>query len=247
MTRAKRKNAPPLSFITIASVGCGCIALSFVAGTSLFNFPQGSSASAQDSSLHSIREVQHCPQYLHAETLYHKKQYSAAATKLTKLENSRPFSRSQIKYIQKKRELCIAHLMHIGRVTMPLPLPVPESMPDCGLRALVLALHYLGMPVDLDALEQESPGTGKGSGMKALASIAGRYGLNPQCVNIDINGLASLKTPAISVDDDNHYIAIYSLQNNSAVIHDPTMTGATTTSQKDLLKMTGGHFLELGK
>ena len=40
-----------------------------------------------------------------------------------------------------------------------------------------------------------------------------------------------------------HYIAVYSLQNGMAVVHDQNVANATTISQQELLRLPGRYFL----
>ena len=195
----------------------------------------------------AIREVQKCPQFVVAETLCNRNKYTDAANQLTKLATLRKFSHYQLAYIQQQRELCMAHLVQPDKVTPPPALPVPTHKPDCGPRALALLLHHLAIPVKLADIEQQTPLTSKGCSMEELAKDAKRYGLHPIGVQVARNGISQLKTPAIGWVDDNHYIAVYSLQNGMAVVHDPNVASANTISQQELLRLTGGYFLELGR
>ncbi len=245
--KAIQKIFTPPYFIAIKSLAICIVDLTIASCSPHKTFLQPNPSLTQPNSLLAIREVQKCPQFVAAEHLCNRNKYADAANQLTKLATLRKFSHYQLAYIQQQRELCMSHLVQPDKVTPPPALPVPTNKPDCGPRALALVLHHLGMPVKLADIEQHTPLTAKGCSMDELANDAKRYGLHTTGVQIARNGISKLKTPAIGWVDDNHYIAVYSLHNSMAVVHDPNVANANTISQQELLRLTGGYFLELGR
>ncbi len=85
--------------------------------------------------------------------------------------------------------------------------------------------------------------------MAGLANAAAKVGLNTEGMQVSREALARVETPAVAWVNQNHYIAVLSLdgdgQNATALVHDPNAPNEQNISQERLLRMCGGYLLRV--
>jgi hypothetical protein len=136
------------------------------------------------------------------------------------------------------------------RVTPGRKLPTLDAKTvhaDCGPRALELALRRLGRTATLDALRKQAETTARGTTLEGLAAAARSNGVKARGVQMDRTALAQVSTPALAWVDGDHFVALLSVSENEAVIHDPNHGKEETIGLDDLIRRSGGVLLLLSR
>lgn len=205
--------------------------------------------------------------YRQAEAACTGKRYAKAADLLARLAGDTRLSIADRAFCREQQAICLrdANLpvppiastpfVPASVVTVPIASaasPMRSLTPmqaDCGPRALRLVCERLGVQASLPALRQMAGTTAQGTSMAGLANAAAKVGLNTEGMQVSREALARVETPAVAWVNQNHYIAVLSLdgdgQNATALVHDPNAPNEQNISQERLLRMCGGYLLRV--
>jgi len=129
-----------------------------------------------------------------------------------------------------------------------LPSPVHPNViwqADCGPRALLFLCQNAGIRADLAALRRQAGTTPQGTTMQGLAEAAQQHGLKASGVQMDPQALSQLSQPALAWVDGDHYIAVLSVRDGQATVHDPNQDEDQVVPVNQLWSRCGGILLTL--
>lgn len=105
----------------------------------------------------------------------------------------------------------------------------------------------LGVTANERTLRKQAGATQAGTSMEGLAKAASIQGLRAEGVQVDLEALRALDSPAIAWVEGNHYIAVLSVSGNRTMIHDPNHAKEETIATDELLRRSGGILLKLSR
>ncbi|NUF39404.1 cysteine peptidase family C39 domain-containing protein, partial [Acinetobacter lactucae] len=94
---------------------------------------------------------------------------------------------------------------------------------ECGLACIAMILNYHGSKVELRELRYKFPVSLKGMTLGYLTKICNKVGLANRPLKIDVKNLKHLNGPSILHWNFNHYVVLYEIKNNKAIILDPAL------------------------
>ncbi len=193
-----------------------------------------------------VAHVRSLPLYKQAEQACRQKQFPYAANLLQRLAAMPGLTAQERAFCQEQRAICL-------KDAGDLPVSAPGSMApepadaDCGPRALFLVCQKLGVSTSVERLRQLAGTTDKGTSMAGLAKAAEAVGLKAEGMQVSREALAEIELPAIAWVNQNHYVALLSVQGEgeqaTATIHDPNATEEQTLDREQLLRMSSGYLL----
>ena len=192
------------------------------------------------------------PLYLEAKTLCTQNRFQSAADSLLRLSRTPNLSPDDRAYCLQQRDLCLSHLpgyKNSASFTQSTPArPAPNS--DCGPLALLSLSQKYGMKASLAELRAAGGTTSeKGTSMQGMTRAALKAGWKSEGVQANREALPDVPLPAIAWADGNHYLAVLEMkgrgESGTALIQDPSKSGAETISQEKLLQRCGGYLLLL--
>jgi len=147
----------------------------------------------------------------------------------------------------------------ICRQALHLPVPVavssvkqvsphgPAQGQDCGPRALLLVCRRLKVSTTLQALTAAAGTSASGTSLKGLINAAHAVGLKSDGIQADEAALGNLHKPAVAWVDGDHYVAVLSVSDAGAVIHDPNRASEETIPIDNLWGRSAGILIELSR
>lgn len=115
---------------------------------------------------------------------------------------------------------------------------------ECGLACIAMILNYHGSKVELRELRYKFPVSLKGMTLGYLTKICNKVGLANRPLKIDVKNLKHLNGPSILHWNFNHYVVLYEIKNNKAIILDPAV-GERSISLEELSKYFTGVAVEV--
>jgi ATP-binding cassette subfamily B protein RaxB len=131
-----------------------------------------------------------------------------------------------------------------------LPVLLQTEAAECGLACLAMILGYYGHLVDLSTLRRQFAFSQKGATLKTIMSTAQDLHLETRALRLDMDEIASLRTPCILHWSMNHFVVLKKTLRNhlgvlsGAIIHDPSR-GEVKVGINELSKCFTGVALEL--
>jgi ABC-type bacteriocin/lantibiotic exporter with double-glycine peptidase domain len=103
----------------------------------------------------------------------------------------------------------------------PYPSIAQEDETDCGAAALAMIGRFNGVPLSLARLCDLAHVRGEGASMLGLAQAARHAGFDWRAVLTDFDHLAGLPLPAVAHWKGYHYLVLYEVRGDRAVVGDP--------------------------
>jgi ATP-binding cassette subfamily B protein RaxB len=128
--------------------------------------------------------------------------------------------------------------------TSPMPLILQTEVAECGLACLAMVASHHGFRTDLPTLRARFSVSLSGTSFAILADYAERLKLSSRGVNLELDELRDLKTPAILHWGMNHFVVLRSVTAKGVLIHDPAQ-GVRHLSYAEVSAQFTGNALEL--
>ena len=204
----------------------------------------------------NVPHVQTTAAYRAVVERYKAKDYAGASRRIEGLLQAPSLSPADHTFLERQKALCTDNSGNTpkSRIAAAQPLP-PLVSParrtattvssDCGPRALLLVCQHLNTPATLVHLTQAAGTNGQGTTLAGLEKAAKTVGLQADGVQVDRDALKQLNKPAVAWLDGNHYVALLSVDGDTATIHDPNDASEKQVAVSDLLPRTGGILLTL--
>jgi ATP-binding cassette subfamily B protein RaxB len=125
-----------------------------------------------------------------------------------------------------------------------LPLILQTEVAECGLACLTMIAHYLGFRSDLPTMRARFSVSLNGTSLQTLMDCADRLKLSSRGVNLTLEELPELQTPAILHWGLNHFVVLRRADTKGVVIHDPAF-GVRRLSYAEVSREFTGYALEL--
>ena len=209
------------------------------------------------SSRVALLSVPTMPAYQQATQAYRRKDYRKALAMVTALLASSTLSKEDRAFLTNQQAIC-QNALHPGEnpaltassVAVATHPKTPADA-DCGPRALALACEKLGVTTSVENLRQAAGTTTQGTSMAGLVRAAHGLGLTAEGVQVSREALADVKTPAVAWVNQNHYVTLLAMQGAgeaaTATIRDPNDAANKTIPREQLLRLSGGYLLLLGR
>jgi ATP-binding cassette subfamily B protein RaxB len=126
-----------------------------------------------------------------------------------------------------------------------LPLILQTEVAECGLACLTMVAGYLGFRSDLPTMRGRFSVSLNGTSLQTLMDFADRLKLSSRGVNLTLEELPELQTPAILHWGLNHFVVLRRADTKGVVIHDPAF-GVRRLSYAEVSREFTGYALELG-
>lgn len=142
---------------------------------------------------------------------------------------------------------------------VPLPLPpvtrlrnklqlypylMQQSQMDCGITCIAMIGAFYGKRLDINDLRARCGVSTEGSSMQALADTAEQVGFVTRGLKATYEGLIKSSLPSICFWRNNHFVVLYKIDKQHAVIADPA-EGILTIPREDFVASFSHHALEL--
>ncbi|PLV61915.1 peptidase domain-containing ABC transporter [Erwinia sp. B116] len=137
----------------------------------------------------------------------------------------------------------LASRLHLG-LRRRVPQIIQTEAAECGLACLAMVCGWFGLHTDLLTLRQRFDVSSRGVTLRTLMAVAGALNLKSRALQLDIDQLAALKTPAILHWDMNHFVVLVAVRGSRVIIHDPA-SGRRVLSLNDVSQHFTGVALEL--
>jgi ATP-binding cassette subfamily B protein RaxB len=112
--------------------------------------------------------------------------------------------------------------LHLGwRRRVPMVLQTEAS--ECGLASLAMVAGCHGHQAGLPDLRRRFGMSLKGATLKDVVRVADQIGLAARPLRLEISELSQLRLPCILHWDLNHFVVLVSVNDNTAVVHDPAV------------------------
>jgi hypothetical protein len=199
--------------------------------------------------------VRQSPLYREAQRDCRARQFVHAAGLLDRLAETPGVTPAQAAFCRVQRAICLRD------AGMPIPAsrpvsstaavsaasaPLTPEQADCGPRALAMACDKIGVKgADVAALRRAAGTTGRGTTLAGLALAAKSVGLKAKGEQVDLPALKRLPGPAIAWVDGDHYLAVLSVDGDTATVHDPNYPREEEIPTGALLARSGGVLLTL--
>ena len=103
------------------------------------------------------------------------------------------------------------------------------------------------MKADLGELCRQAGTPAKGTTMAGLAAAARAHGFVAKGVQVDPQALSQLDRPALAWVEADHYLAVLSVRDGQATIHDPNTNREEVIPARELWSRCGGVLLTLAR
>ena len=204
----------------------------------------------------NVPHVQTTAAYRAVVESYQAKDYAGASHRIEGLLQTSTLSPADRAFLERQKVLCADGSGNTpkSRVAAAKPFPALVSparhtattaSSDCGPRALLLVCQHLNAPATLAMLTQAAHTTKQGTTLAGLEKAAKAVGLQANGVQVDRDALKQLNKPAVAWLDGNHYVALLSVDGDTATIHDPNDKSEKQVDVSDLLSRSGGILLTL--
>jgi ATP-binding cassette subfamily B protein RaxB len=101
------------------------------------------------------------------------------------------------------------------------PVILQSEAPECGIACLAMVASYHGHRTDLSAMRLRLSPSLKGVTLKHIAQIAESMAMTARGVQVPLESLDKLRTPAILHWDMNHFVVLVKVSGRKIHIHDP--------------------------
>lgn len=209
-------------------------------------------------SSHESLKVVGSTTYREARERFARKDYREALTLVNSLLAQKDLTEEARAYLTRQQRICqdalagkpvgpraLSTAVASSKVRQGKRSPRPASDADCGPRALLLVCEKLKIPATRESLRTAAGTSANGTTLAGLKKAAESVGLSAEGVQMDRGALARLESPAVAWMDGNHYVAVLTVQGDSALVHDPNKAEAETVPLKRLLARSGGVLLTL--
>ena len=133
--------------------------------------------------------------------------------------------------------LQVGHLWQ--RVTQRYPFSQQQSASDCGAACLVMISRYWGKHFSVNRLREIANVDRNGASLRGLAAAAESIGFTTRPVKASLNKLAEQNLPAIVHWEGRHYIVVYRVTRNRAIVCDPAIGQRSLTHAEFKAGWTG--------
>ena len=241
-----------------ASIAVLCVPPLFAAGCNHARAKTRFSATASAAvvtprSASSAPTVQRTPSYRHAAELFAAKDYRGALAAIATLAKLPGLSQTDVQFLQRQRDICLDASGKTGRVrgassapSTPTAQNSARSLGDCGPRALAIIADRLGVKADAAQLARTAGTTIRGTNLQGLKRAAHSIGLVAEGVQLDLEALKQLDTPALLWVDGNHFVAVLKTNGDTASVRDPNSEKEEVMETEGLLRRSGGILLKIG-
>ncbi len=126
----------------------------------------------------------------------------------------------------------------------PTPVILQTQAAECALACLAMVAGHHGYDVDLASLRQRYSVSLKGATLLQLIRMAEPLNLASRPLRLELDHLSKLQLPAILHWNFNHFVVLVSVNDNTAIIHDPAR-GRISLPLSEVSKHFTGVALEL--
>ncbi|WP_019501028.1 ABC transporter transmembrane domain-containing protein [Pseudanabaena sp. PCC 6802] len=133
--------------------------------------------------------------------------------------------------------LQVGHLWQ--RVIRRYPFFQQQSASDCGAACLVMVSRYWGKHFSVNRLREIANVDRNGASLRGLAAAAESVGFTTRPVKASLNKLAEQNLPAIVHWEGRHYIVVYRVTRDRAIVCDPAIGQRVLTHTEFLSGWTG--------
>ncbi len=133
--------------------------------------------------------------------------------------------------------LQVGHLWQ--RVIRRYPFFQQHSASDCGAACLVMVSRYWGKRFSINRLREIANVDRNGASLRGLAAAAESVGFTTRPVKASLNKLAEQNLPAIVHWEGRHYIVVYRVTRDLAIVCDPAIGQRSLTHAEFLAGWTG--------
>lgn len=137
----------------------------------------------------------------------------------------------------------LASRLHLG-LRKRVPQIIQTEAAECGLACLAMVCGWFGLHTDLLTLRQRFDVSSRGVTLRTLMAVAGALNLKTRALQLDLDQLGALKTPAILHWDMNHFVVLVAVRGNRVTIQDPA-SGRRVLSLNEVSQHFTGVALEL--
>ncbi|PZP20741.1 peptidase domain-containing ABC transporter [Pseudomonas kuykendallii] len=120
-----------------------------------------------------------------------------------------------------------------------LPLIRQSEVSECGLACLAMIAGFYNYRTDLTNLRSKNFLSLKGINLKGLSSIASELGLMTRALQLEIENIRNVKTPAVLHWNLNHFVVLKSATDKKITIHDPASGVKSYTYEQFSRHFTG--------
>lgn len=133
--------------------------------------------------------------------------------------------------------LQVGHLWQ--RIIRRYPFFQQQSASDCGAACLVMVSRYWGKHFSVNRLREIANVDPNGASLRGLAAAAESVGFTTRPVKASLNKLAEQNLPAIAHWEGRHYIVVYMVTRDRAIVCDPAIGQRSLTHAEFLAGWTG--------
>ncbi len=125
-----------------------------------------------------------------------------------------------------------------------LPVILQTEATECALACIAMIASYYGHGTDLPELRKRFDISLKGATLNRVVEIADQLGMSSRPLQLALDELSHLQTPALLHWDLNHFVVLKMVKGNWVYLHDPAI-GEIRLSLKELSEHFTGVALEL--
>lgn len=112
--------------------------------------------------------------------------------------------------------------MFVSKFKSP-PVIYQNEISECGLACICMVGGWFGQETSLRDLREKHPISQYGASLYQLTEILAELRVNAQPIEFDIEQLAALPTPTILHFGGNHFVVLFRVRGNQALIVDPAL------------------------
>ncbi|MFD0697308.1 peptidase domain-containing ABC transporter [Paenibacillus sp. GCM10027628] len=125
------------------------------------------------------------------------------------------------------------------------PAMMQQNEMDCGPTCLSMIVQYYGGFVSLNKIRQKANVTTEGTSLQGLLETAEKLGFEAQGLKVGLADLKGMEKPCILHWEGRHYVVLYELDEEEALIADPAVGLTERVSLKFLTSKWNGIVLSL--
>ncbi|MCA0404155.1 MAG: peptidase domain-containing ABC transporter [Proteobacteria bacterium] len=119
-----------------------------------------------------------------------------------------------------------------------------DELSDCGHACVAMIANFHGHNLSLLALKEIKDVSSRGTTLLELLNLLDKISLRGRALKVEINQFIQLKTPLILHWNMNHFVVLYKITKNYALIYDPAI-GKRKITINELSKSFSGIALEV--
>lgn len=124
------------------------------------------------------------------------------------------------------------------------PLALQQTPMDCGVCCMFMIMHFHDRKISLRKLRDLVGVTSQGTDLFSMAECAEKLGFTTRGIKATYEGLLRAQLPLICHWDNSHYVVLYEIDKEKALIADPA-DGLNEVSREDFAKHFSLYALEL--